>query len=38
LIAQRDHYSARRALIQTRLAGASNLVQLYAAMGGGWKE
>jgi outer membrane protein, multidrug efflux system len=38
LIAQRDLYSAQRALIETRLAGASNLVQLYAALGGGWKE
>jgi multidrug efflux system outer membrane protein len=38
LIAQRDFYSAQRALIETRLAGASNLVQLYAALGGGWKE
>lgn len=38
LIAQRDLYTAQRALIQTRLAGASNLVQLYAAMGGGWRE
>ena len=38
LIAQRDYYSAQRALIETRLAGASNLVQLYAALGGGWKE
>ena len=38
LIAQRDFYSSQRALIETRLAGASNLVQLYAALGGGWKE
>jgi multidrug efflux system outer membrane protein len=38
LIAQRDLYSAQRALIETRLAGASNLVQLYQALGGGWKE
>jgi multidrug efflux system outer membrane protein len=38
LIAQRDFYSAQRALIETRLAGASNLVQLYAALGGGWRE
>jgi multidrug efflux system outer membrane protein len=37
LIAQRDYYGAQRALIETRLAGASNLVQLYAALGGGWK-
>lgn len=38
LIAQRDFYSAQRDLIETRLAGASNLVQLYTALGGGWKE
>ena len=38
LIAQRDLYSSQRALIETRLAGASNLVQLYAALGGGWKD
>jgi outer membrane protein, multidrug efflux system len=38
LIAQRDLYSAQRALIETRLAGASNLVQLYQALGGGWKD
>jgi outer membrane protein, multidrug efflux system len=38
LIAQRDFYSSQRDLIETRLAGASNLVQLYTALGGGWKE
>lgn len=38
LIAQRDFYGARRALIQTRLEAATNLVQLYQALGGGWKE
>jgi multidrug efflux system outer membrane protein len=38
LIAQRDLYSAQRALIETRLAGASNRVQLYTALGGGWME
>jgi multidrug efflux system outer membrane protein len=38
LIAQRDMYDAQRALIVTRLAGASNLVQLYQSLGGGWKE
>jgi multidrug efflux system outer membrane protein len=38
LIAQRDLYTAQRQLIETRLAGASNLVQLYQALGGGWKE
>jgi multidrug efflux system outer membrane protein len=38
LIAQRDLYTAQRQLIVTRLAGASNLVQLYTTLGGGWKE
>jgi len=38
LIAQRDMYDAQRALIVTRLAGAINTVQLYQALGGGWKE
>ena len=38
LIAQRDMYDAQRALIVTRLAGQFNLVQLYQALGGGWKE
>jgi multidrug efflux system outer membrane protein len=38
LIAQRDMYDAQRALIVTRLAGANNLIQLYQALGGGWKE
>jgi multidrug efflux system outer membrane protein len=38
LIAQRDMYDAQRGLIVTRLAGAANLVQLYQALGGGWKE
>jgi multidrug efflux system outer membrane protein len=38
LIAQRDMYDAQRALIATRLQGAINLVQLYQALGGGWKE
>lgn len=38
LIAQRDMYAAQRQLIETRLAGASNRVRLYQALGGGWKE
>jgi len=38
LIAQRDMYDAQRALIVTRLAGAINVVQLYQALGGGWKQ
>jgi multidrug efflux system outer membrane protein len=38
LIAQRDMYTAQRQLIVTRLAEAVNHVQLYQALGGGWKE
>jgi multidrug efflux system outer membrane protein len=38
LIAQRDMYDAQRALIVTRLAGAISSVQLYQALGGGWKQ
>jgi multidrug efflux system outer membrane protein len=38
LIAQRDQYAAQQALITTRLARASNLVLLYKALGGGWKD
>src|SRR5690606_14553087 len=38
LIAQRDFYAAQQALINTRLARASNLVLLYKALGGGWRE
>jgi outer membrane protein, multidrug efflux system len=38
LIAQRDLYAAQQALITTRLAAASNLAQLYKALGGGWRE
>jgi multidrug efflux system outer membrane protein len=38
LIAQRDMYDAQRALIATRLQGSINLIQLYQALGGGWKE
>jgi multidrug efflux system outer membrane protein len=37
LIAQRDLYAAQQALITTRLAAASNLAQLYKALGGGWR-
>jgi outer membrane protein TolC len=38
LIAQRDMYDAKRARIATRLAKAVSLVQLYQALGSGWKE
>jgi outer membrane protein, multidrug efflux system len=38
LIAQRDLYDAERGLIVTRLATTVNLVQLYRALGGGWKQ
>jgi multidrug efflux system outer membrane protein len=37
LIAQRDTYTAQLALVSARLARADNLVQLYKALGGGWK-
>lgn len=36
LVAQRDLFRAQQALINTRLARASNLVLLYKALGGGW--
>ena len=36
LDAQRTWYSARQALIGTRLARLSNGVTLYKALGGGW--
>jgi multidrug efflux system outer membrane protein len=35
LDAQRTSYTARQALVQTRLARASNLVTLYRTLGGG---
>jgi multidrug efflux system outer membrane protein len=38
LTAQRDLYTAQRALIEVRLARLTNTVALYAALGGGWKE
>jgi len=38
LTAQRDLYGARAQLIQVRLARLSNLVDLYKALGGGWRE
>ncbi len=38
LTAQRDLYGARQQLIQVRLARLSNLVDLYKALGGGWRE
>jgi multidrug efflux system outer membrane protein len=38
LIAQRDLYAARQQLIQTRLARLTNLIDLYKALGGGWRE
>jgi multidrug efflux system outer membrane protein len=37
LIAQRDTYAAQLALVSARLARAANRVQLYEALGGGWK-
>jgi multidrug efflux system outer membrane protein len=38
LTAQRDLFAAQQQLIQTRLARLSNLVDLYRALGGGWRE
>lgn len=38
LIAQRDLYDAERALIVTQLASTVSLVQLYRALGGGWRQ
>ncbi len=38
LTAQRDLYGARQQLIQVRLARLANLVDLYKALGGGWRE
>ena len=36
LDAQRSLFTARQALVQTRLAQLQNQVQLYKALGGGW--
>jgi outer membrane protein, multidrug efflux system len=38
LTAQRDLFAAQQGLIQSRLAHLSNLVDLYRALGGGWRE
>jgi outer membrane protein, multidrug efflux system len=38
LTAQRDLFAARQGLIQSRLARLANLVDLYRALGGGWRE
>ncbi len=38
LDAQRDLFAAQQLLIQSRLARLSNLVDLYRALGGGWRE
>jgi multidrug efflux system outer membrane protein len=38
LTAQRDLFAAQQQLIQSRLARLSNLVDLYRALGGGWRE
>jgi len=38
LTAQRDLFSAQQVLIQSRLAHLTNLVDLYRALGGGWRE
>jgi multidrug efflux system outer membrane protein len=38
LTAQRDLFAAQQGLIQARLERATNLVDLYRALGGGWLE
>ncbi|HET7825445.1 MAG TPA: efflux transporter outer membrane subunit, partial [Anaeromyxobacter sp.] len=38
LTAQRDLFAAQLGLIQSRLARLANLVDLYRALGGGWRE
>ncbi|MCP3101508.1 efflux transporter outer membrane subunit [Myxococcus sp. K15C18031901] len=38
LSAQRDLYGAQQTLIDARLARLTNLVSLYKALGGGWRE
>ncbi len=38
LDAQRSLYSAQQSLISTRLTSMLNMVSLYKALGGGWKE
>ncbi len=38
LTAQRDLYASQLLLIQARLAKLTNLVDLYRALGGGWRE
>jgi outer membrane protein, multidrug efflux system len=38
LTAQRDLFAAQQILIRSRLARLTNLVDLYRALGGGWRE
>ena len=38
LTAQRDLFAARQLLIQSRLARLASLVDVYRALGGGWRE
>jgi len=38
LVSQRSDYTAQQGLIATRLAEQSNRVNLYEALGGGWRE
>lgn len=38
LTAQRDLFTAQQLLIRSRLARLTNLVDLYRALGGGWRE
>ena len=38
LDSQRSLYAAQQVLVDTRLARLTNLVDLYRALGGGWRE
>ena len=38
LLAQQDLYSAQENLIQVSVDRLTNLISLYKALGGGWKE
>jgi multidrug efflux system outer membrane protein len=37
ITAQRDLFAAQQGLIDVRLQRATNLVELYRALGGGWR-
>ena len=38
LVTQRDLFAAQQVLVDLRLAQLTNLVTLYKALGGGWKD